>query len=91
MGIVIIASAIVSLISHLGLLQVIGKVCSKVFSCTKCATFWLTIFYCLYEQEYSFSKAFCISVAASYLSLWIEMFYVWLNKKYNTLWEQILK
>ena len=89
--VMIIAATVGALASHLGLLGAVGKVCAKVFSCTKCATFWMSMAYCIYVCGFGFAKAFCVSVAASYLAIWIEMFYVWLNGKYNELWEQMRK
>ena len=88
---IIIAAVVCSMLSHLGLLRAIGRVCARVFNCTKCATFWLCVAYCLYVRGYGFAKTFCISAVASYLSVWIEMFYVVLNQKYNALWERLTK
>ena len=89
--VIIIAAAVGAMVSHLGLLRAVGRVMAKVLSCTKCATFWFCVVYCLYERGYGFAKTFCISAVASYLSVWIEMFFVWLNIKYNELWEQVVK
>ena len=88
---IILAAAVCAIVSHLGLFRAMGRVIARVLSCTKCATFWICVVYCLYECKYGFAKTFCISAVASYLSVWIEMFYVWLNQKYNSLWEQMLK
>lgn len=89
--VMIIAAMVGALASHLGLMKAVGKVCARVLSCTKCATFWMSVVYCMYVCGFGFAETFCTSVVASYLSVWVEMFYVWLNRKYNELWEQILK
>ena len=89
--VIIIAAVFGAMVSHLGLLRAAGKVMARVFDCTKCATFWISVVYCLYECEYGFAETFCISTAASYLSVWVEMLYVYLNGKYNELWERMAK
>lgn len=91
MGAMITATMVCALASHLGLFGAMGRILARVFGCTKCATFWVSVVYCLYFCEYGFARAFCISIVASYLSVWVEMLYVWLNGKYNELWERITK
>lgn len=88
---VAVACAVVgALMSHLGLGVAVGKVACRVLSCTKCATFWLTLIAC-YVLRFGCVEAVCVAAAACYCSLWAELGLVWLNQRYNELWERLTK
>jgi len=88
---VAVACAVVgALMSHLGLGVAVSKVACKVLSCTKCATFWLTVVAC-YVLGVGVAGTVCAAAAACYCSLWAELGFVWLNQRYNELWERLTK
>lgn len=76
--------------NHLGLSEAVSSVLSKVLRCPKCLSFWGTLFILLYLGEKSI-VAVGLSVAISYLSHWFGLLLIFLNKKYNQLWERINK
>ena len=87
---VVLVAVLGALASHLGLGEAMSKVIVKIGSCTKCMTFWLCVVYALY-RDYNIFESAALGIAASYLSIWCEMGYVWLNGLYNKLWERVVR
>lgn len=87
--VVVIVAVVCALASHLGLTQAVGKTIDKVFGCTKCFTFWISALY--FYISYSVPVALACAIAASYLSIWVEVYLVFLNRKYNELWKRLVQ
>lgn len=83
-------AVVCALASHLGLTAAVGKTAGKIFGCTKCTTFWVSTVY-MYATNHSVPVSLACAIAASYLSVWCEMGFVFLNQKYNELWERIMR
>ena len=83
-------AVVCTLACHLGLTAAVGKTVCKVFGCTKCFTFWMSVVY-LFATNHSVPVILACSIAASYLSVWCEMGFVLLNGKYNELWERVMR
>jgi hypothetical protein len=79
-----------ALATHLGLTSAVGKAASKVFGCTKCFTFWVSAVY-LCATNHSVPVSLACAIVASYLSVWVEIGFVFLNGKYNELWERVMR
>ena len=79
-----------ALASHLGLTAAVGKTAGRVFGCTKCTTFWVSVVY-LCATNHSVPVSLACAIAASYLSVWVELGFVFLNHKYDELWEKIMR
>lgn len=74
--------------THLGLPQAIAGVITKVCKCHKCLSFWMT-WILLVGFGCHIVTAALLSLGAAYLSNWFGLVLVWLNKKYNDLWQRI--
>lgn len=74
---------------HLGLPQAIAGVVTKVFRCHKCLSFWLTLIG-LAIIGCPLDLVALLSIAAAYMSDWLGMLLVVINKISNKIWE-ILK
>lgn len=72
---------------HMGLPQAISSVVVRVSKCHKCLTFWsaLTI---LLIAGCDVVIAALLSIGASYVSNWFGVLLIWLNRKYNELWQR---
>jgi hypothetical protein len=66
---------------HLGLFEAICEVASKIAVCYKCACFWG----CIADAI----TAVTLSIIAAYLSNWVGLLLVQLNKLYDVLWERL--
>lgn len=90
MVVTVTLAIVCALASHMGLTVAVGKTVGRVFGCTKCLTFWVSVVY-LYATEHSVPVSLTCAIVASYLSVWVEMGFVLLNDKYNELWEKIMR
>lgn len=73
---------------HLALPQAISKVVSKVAKCHKCMTFWTTLVVLLLIGCNIFLTA-GLSLVMAYVSNWFGLLLLWLNDKYNELWQKL--
>lgn len=75
---------------HIGLPQTISNVVSRVCKCHKCLSFWVTLAVLLLIGC-NIIIAAMLSLAMAYMSNWFGMILVWLNDKYNELWQRLNK
>lgn len=73
---------------HLNLPQAISMVVSKVCKCHKCLTFWGTMII-LAIVGYNVIISAMLAILMAYLSNWFAILLVWLNKKYDGLWQRL--
>lgn len=73
---------------HLNLTQAISGVVSKICKCHKCLTFWSTMIL-LILSGYSIIISAMIAIVMAYVSNWFAMLLVWMNYKYNELWQRL--
>ena len=88
---IVIAIAVMvcaTMATHLGVSQAVSIVISRICKCHKCLTFWATlaVFLLLVGDIVS---AFAIAICNAYLSNWFGLLLVWLNNKYNELWQRL--
>lgn len=81
-------AAVMSLASHLGLLDEMSRMTSKIVSCPKCMTFWSCILLFLLSREDP-AVALALSFAASYSSLWMSIPLKMLNDFYIAIWQRL--
>ena len=72
---------------HLNLPQAISMVVSRVCKCHKCLTFWGTMII-LAILGCNIIIAAMLAILMAYLSNWFAMLLIWLNKKYEELWQR---
>ena len=72
---------------HLNLPQAISMVVSGVCKCHKCLTFWGTMII-LAIVGCNVIIAAMLAILMAYLSNWFAMLLIWLNKKYEELWQR---
>lgn len=90
MLVALIAMVVACLAHHLGLSEAIAKVVSKVARCPKCLTFWLVLLVLMITCENTI-VAISLSLLCAYLSNWVGLLLMWLNKVYNKVWERLNK
>ena len=73
---------------HLGLAQAVCNVLCKVGKCHKCMAFWVTLAVLLLIGC-NIIIAAMLSLLMSYVSNWFAMLLVWLNYKYEELWQRL--
>lgn len=81
---------VASVAVHLSLSQSVMAVVARVCKCHKCLSFWATLAVLLWSGC-SPIAAILLSLTVSYLSNWFGLLLVWLNRKYNKLWEKANK
>lgn len=84
------ATLIAVIAHHLGLSEAIGNITTRILSCPKCLAFWFTLTVLLYYGCEPF-VAIGLSLASSYLSFWVGLPLVWLNKRYGEAWRRLNK
>ena len=72
---------------HLNLPQAISMVVSRVCKCHKCLTFWGTMII-LAILGCNIIIAAMLAILMAYLSNWFAMLLIWMNKKYEELWQR---
>lgn len=87
-GIAIVMMIAATLAVHLGLPQAIAKVVSKICSCHKCLSFWISLIAMAYVET-PFELALLLSLLSAYLSNWCAIIFIMLNKLYDRLWERL--
>lgn len=90
MLVALVAMIVAVLACHLGLSEAIAKVVSKVARCPKCLTFWLVLLVLMVSCDNTI-VAISLSLLCAYLSNWVGLFFMWLNKVYNKVWERLNK
>lgn len=98
----IIITLSVCLFSYLGLkdaiLSIYDKIIGKrwyittlfrdVISCTKCLSFWLVLFISIISG-YAIIRCVLVSFICAFLSLWIDILLMYINKIYDKIWEDL--
>ena len=90
MLVALIAMMVAVLAHHLGLSEAIANVVSKIARCPKCLTFWLVLLVLMVTCENTV-VAISLSLLCAYLSNWVGLLLMWLNKTYNKVWERLNK
>ena len=88
--IALIAMIVAVLAHHLGLSEEVARVVSKIARCPKCLTFWSVLLVLAVSGENTI-VAIALSFFCAYLSNWVGLLLMWLNKTYNKVWETINK
>ena len=78
------------LAQHLGLTESVAAIFTKISKCPKCTTFWITLLALILLGTNPFI-ALPLSLTCAYLSNWIGLLFMWLNQKYNKIWERLNK
>lgn len=73
---------------HLGLPEAIAEVVSKIAKCEKCCSFWLTIAALLYSGA-DLIAIVALSILAAYLSHWIGVLLIVMQKLFTRLWQRV--
>jgi len=73
---------------HTALPQAVSSVVAKVSKCHKCLTFWSALVVLLAARCHVVI-AVLLSLGASYVSNWFGLLLIWLNRKYNELWQRV--
>lgn len=90
MLVALIAMVVAVLAYHLGLSEAIAKTVSKIARCPKCLTFWFVLLVLMVVCENTI-VAIALSLLCAYLSNWVGLLLMWLNKVYNNVWERVNK
>ena len=75
---------------NLGLWQAISQVVGKICKCHKCLSFWLTLLG-LIMLDCPIIYAVSLSLLSAYLSYWLCLLLILINKLYDKLWEKVNK
>lgn len=88
--IMLIMAFAATLAVHLGLPEAIAGVVSKVAKCEKCTSFWLTIA-ALWYSGTDLIAIVALSISAAYLSHWIGLLLIVMQKVFTRLWQRVNK
>jgi hypothetical protein len=86
----LIAVVVATLGAHLGLWSAIARVIAKIAKCERCASMWLSLSVLFYSGCEPIA-AIALSVLGSYLSSYVGLILVFLNRVYSKLWRKINK
>ena len=75
---------------HLGLPEAIAEVVSKVAKCEKCCTFWTTVAVLWYSGA-DLIAIVALSIFAAYLSHWVGLLLIVMQKIFTRLWQKVNK
>lgn len=88
---VVLVAASCVLAIHMGLIDAIGETLHyrfRIISCTRCCTFWSTLFMSLFQR-----RGIVISIATAfilaYLAMWLDLALMWIAGYYNRWYEKI--
>lgn len=84
----LIAMVFATTAQHLGLLEAAAEVVSKIASCPKCSSFWISLGVLIYMGCEPFI-AMGLSLLVAYLSYWFGLIVIYLNILYNKIWERL--
>lgn len=87
-GIAALLMTVATVAVHLGLPQAIAGVVTKICRCHKCLSFWLTLIG-LTLIGCPLDLVVLLSIAAAYMSDWLGMLLVVINKISNKIWERL--
>lgn len=73
---------------HLGLFEAMSKVALKISKCPKCSTFWVCLSVLLFSGD-SPIIAVSLSIVAAYMSYWVGLLLILINRLYNKIWERL--
>lgn len=79
-----------TLAQHLGLTEAMAKVASKIASCSMCCTFWSCVLLLVMIGEDP-AIAAMLSILFAYASHWFVLILIWLQTKYNQLWQKLTR
>ena len=75
---------------HLGLPEAIAEVVGKVAKCEKCTSFWATATVLWYSGA-DLTAIVALSIFAAYLSHWIGLLLIVMQKIFTRLWQRVNK
>lgn len=75
---------------HLGLPEAIAEVVGKVAKCEKCTSFWATGA-ALWYGGADLTAIVALSILAAYLSHWIGLLLIVMQKIFTRLWQRVNK
>lgn len=73
---------------HLGLPEAIAEVATKISKCERCCTFWCTAAALWYDGA-DLIAIVALSIFASYLSHWIGLSLIVMQKIFTRLWQSL--
>ena len=74
--------------NHLGLVRAaegVLRIELPVVNCSKCLSFWLTLFL----TDLPIAERFAVSFLVSYLALWLELAWGYVDELYNRIYDKI--
>ena len=83
--IALIVMILATLANHLGLTEAISDIFRKI---ARCCSFWATLFV-LVLLECNLFIAIGLSILAAYLSYWVGLVFIIMQKLYNKVWERL--
>ena len=86
----LIAMMAAYLAQHLGLPQALAVVMGKVAKCPKCFTFWITLIVLLVVGG-KVLIAIMLAIFMAYTSYYWGLVVMWMQKRYEKLWQSISK
>ena len=87
-GIAMLLMVVATVSVHLGLPQAIAGIVMKICKCHKCLSFWLTLLGILL-MDYPILYAVLLSLLAAYMSYWLSLLLITINKLYDKLWQRL--
>lgn len=87
-GIVAVLMIVATLAVHMGLPQEIAKMITKVYSCHKCLSFWISLI-AMAIVGCPLWLELLLSLFAAYVSNWFSLLLILLNKIYNKIWQRL--
>lgn len=86
-AVAIIATVVTVLAHHLGFFDTLIEVATKIATCYKCCTFWvtLTIVLIIFRKPL---ESVAVAFAAAYASHWVMLVLWHFNNVYKELWER---
>lgn len=81
------------LMNHMGLVSAIEEVINRklpIVNCVKCSTFWSVLIFCLF-MGFDTIMSVAISFLSSYVAIWLELFFGFIDCCYEKLYNSIYK
>lgn len=81
------------LANHMGLISAVEEVIKRklyIIDCVKCSTFWSVLILCLFIG-FDVITSVAISFLFSYLAIWLELFFGFIDRCYEKLYNAIYK
>lgn len=81
------------LVNHMGLISAIEEVIKRkliIVNCVKCLTFWSVLIFCLFNSSF-WIESVAISFFSSYLAIWLELFFGYIDICYEKIYNKIYK